>query len=68
AISMGNYWQGIVAEGYGYATMFYLDALFVIAALLLIPFLQNREDGTKDGTKDIEQTLVPVFEGVRTRE
>jgi PAT family beta-lactamase induction signal transducer AmpG len=43
AISMGNYWQGIVAERFDYAAVLYLDALFVLVPLCLIPFLRNRE-------------------------
>jgi predicted MFS family arabinose efflux permease len=43
---MGNLWQGVVAERMGYSTALYLDALFVIAALVVIPFLKNREDKT----------------------
>jgi PAT family beta-lactamase induction signal transducer AmpG len=43
AISIGNVWQGIVAENMGYATALYVDAMLVIAALALIPFLKNRE-------------------------
>ena len=44
AISMGNYWQGIVAERFDYAAVFYLDSLFVLIPLLIIPFLRNREE------------------------
>lgn len=43
AISYGNYWQGMVAERVDYSTALYLDALFIIFALALIPFLRNRE-------------------------
>lgn len=43
AISLGNYWQGIVAENLGYATVLYLDALIVILAILLVPLLRERE-------------------------
>ena len=43
AISFGNYWQGIVAERVDYAAVFYLDSLFAILAILVIPFLRNRE-------------------------
>ncbi|MBT8100487.1 MAG: MFS transporter [Gammaproteobacteria bacterium] len=45
AISFGNYWQGIIAERLGYSAALYLDALLIILALLLIPFLRNREPG-----------------------
>ena len=44
AISYTNYWQGIVAERFDYAMVLYFDALIVIAPLLVIPFLRNRED------------------------
>lgn len=55
AISMGNYWQGIVAERFDYAAVFYLDSLFVIISLLIIPFLRNREESaeTIDGDTDL---------------
>jgi len=43
-IAISNYWQGIVADSYGYATVLYLDAALVCAPLLCIPFLRNRED------------------------
>lgn len=46
AISYTNYWQGIVAERVDYAMVLYIDALIVIAPLLVIPFLRNREDPT----------------------
>jgi PAT family beta-lactamase induction signal transducer AmpG len=44
AISFANYWQGVVAERIDYATVFYLDALFAVLVLLIIPFLRGRED------------------------
>jgi PAT family beta-lactamase induction signal transducer AmpG len=44
AISIGNYWQGIVAENMGYSTALYIDAVIVVAALALIPYLKNREN------------------------
>ena len=43
AISFGNYWQGIIAERIDYSAALYLDALFVIFALTLVPFLRNRQ-------------------------
>jgi len=43
AISAGNYWQGIVAERFDYSTVFYLDSLFAVLAILIIPFLRDRE-------------------------
>jgi len=42
AISMGNYWQGMVAERMGYAVALYVDAALVVLALSVIPFLQDR--------------------------
>jgi predicted MFS family arabinose efflux permease len=42
AISFGNYWQGHVAERMGYAAVLYLDALFALLAILIIPFLRGR--------------------------
>ena len=44
AISIGNYWQGIVAESLGYAVVLYLDALFAVLVILVIPFLREREE------------------------
>jgi PAT family beta-lactamase induction signal transducer AmpG len=44
AISIGNYWQGIVADRMGYAAVLYLDALFAMLVILVIPFLRERED------------------------
>lgn len=43
AISVGNYWQGAVAERYDYSTALYIDAMIVVLALAVIPFLRNRE-------------------------
>ena len=44
AISMGNYWQGIVAERFDYAAVLFLDSLIVLIPLCLVPFLQSREE------------------------
>ncbi len=44
AISFANFWQGAVAERIDYATVFYLDALFAVLVLLIIPFLRGREE------------------------
>lgn len=44
AISTGNYWQGLVAESMGYSVVLYLDALFAVLVILVIPFLRDRED------------------------
>ena len=43
AISYGNYWQGMVAERMGYATVLYLDAAIVLLVIGIIPFLRERE-------------------------
>jgi MFS transporter, PAT family, beta-lactamase induction signal transducer AmpG len=44
AISIGNLWQGAVAERFDYATVFYIDAAIVILALSVLPFLKDREE------------------------
>jgi len=46
AISVANYWQGIVAERVDYAMVFYVDSLIVLIPLMIIPFLRNREEET----------------------
>jgi len=43
AISIGNYWQGIVAERIDYAAVFYFDALLGVLTVLVIPFLAGRD-------------------------
>jgi len=43
AISVGNLWQGSVAENFDYAMVFYLDSAFVVFALAILPFLKDRE-------------------------
>jgi len=43
AISIGNLWQGMVAERISYSTALYIDALLVLAPLAILPFLKNRE-------------------------
>lgn len=43
AISIGNDWQGVVAECMGYAVVLYLDALFAVLVILVIPLLRDRE-------------------------
>ena len=50
AISYGNYWQGQVAEAHGYVPMLYLDALFMLASLAVIPFLRDREPAALPAT------------------
>ena len=44
AISMGNFWQGTVAERFDYSMVLYIDATLVIFALCVIPFLKDREE------------------------
>ena len=44
AISLGNLWQGTVAEHFGYSMALYLDAVIIVAALSVMPFLKNREE------------------------
>jgi PAT family beta-lactamase induction signal transducer AmpG len=56
AISLTNYWQGVVAERIDYATVFYLDSLFAVLVLLIIPFLRARED------RSTEEAPVPPAE------
>ena len=43
AISLGNYWQGVVAERFDYSTALYIDAAIVIVALCVLPFLKDRQ-------------------------
>jgi PAT family beta-lactamase induction signal transducer AmpG len=43
AISMGNFWHGIVADRFDYSVVLYIDALVVLAPLAVLPFLRNRE-------------------------
>jgi PAT family beta-lactamase induction signal transducer AmpG len=44
AISMGNAWQGVVAERMGYAQVLYIDALIALLVIGVIPFLRSREE------------------------
>jgi predicted MFS family arabinose efflux permease len=44
AISIGNYWQGLVADSMGYAVVLYFDALFAMLVIAVIPFLREREE------------------------
>ena len=43
AISVGNYWQGVVAERFDYSTALYIDSAIVILALCVLPFLKDRQ-------------------------
>ena len=54
AISFGNLWQGAVAERMSYSAALYIDAFIVVIALIVIPFLKNREE------KDTPIALEPV--------
>ena len=47
AISMGNYWQGMVAERMGYAQVLYMDALIALLVIAVIPFLRARDEPTE---------------------
>ncbi len=55
AISVGNLWQGIVAERIGYSTALYIDAALILVPLAVLPFLKNRE--VKDDTAALEPAL-----------
>jgi PAT family beta-lactamase induction signal transducer AmpG len=59
AISFGNYWQGIVAEGMGYATALYLDAAIALLVIGLIPFLRGRDEAPA-GEQQPAGPAVPV--------
>jgi PAT family beta-lactamase induction signal transducer AmpG len=50
AISIGNYWQGSVAERFNYQTALCLDAALIILALCVIPFLKDRDETRKPGS------------------
>jgi MFS transporter, PAT family, beta-lactamase induction signal transducer AmpG len=54
AISFANYWQGIVAERMGYAAVLYLDALFAVLIIMVIPFLRSREEGQRERLRALE--------------
>jgi PAT family beta-lactamase induction signal transducer AmpG len=48
AVSIGNYWQGMVAERMGYAQALYLDAAIALLVIGLVPFLRGREEPSQD--------------------
>ena len=48
AVSIGNFWNGVVAESYGYSLVLYLDAAIVLLPLCLIPFLRARATASSD--------------------
>jgi len=58
AISIGNLWQGMVAERFSYSLALYLDAGIIVLALAVIPFLKNREK--KPRVIDTKMELVTV--------
>jgi PAT family beta-lactamase induction signal transducer AmpG len=55
AISIGNLWQGVVAERVGYSAALYIDAALILVPLAILPFLKNRE--VKDEARDLEPAL-----------
>ena len=59
AISMGNYWQGVVAERMDYAAVLYLDAAIVLFVLCVYPFLKDRQVDQPEKEPAREQS-VPV--------
>jgi len=59
AISMGNYWQGMVAERMDYAVVLTLDAAIVTLALCVLPFLKDREE-TPAVPLELSEQRVPV--------
>lgn len=63
AISIGNYWQGIIAESMGYAVVLYLDALFAMLVILVIPFLREREERSDAKLASEEPLLAPASGG-----
>jgi PAT family beta-lactamase induction signal transducer AmpG len=44
AISIANYWQGLVGERFDYETVLILDAALVIVPLAVLPFVKSREE------------------------
>jgi PAT family beta-lactamase induction signal transducer AmpG len=56
AISIANYWQGVVADRYDYAVVLYIDALLVLLPLAMIPFLRSREEELGVGETPAEET------------
>jgi len=61
AVSMGNYWQGMVAEHMGYAQALYIDAGIALLVICLIPFLRGREEPVEEEVPATKlATAVPV--------
>ena len=42
-VSITNYWQGTVAENFDYSVALYIDSALIIAAVVLLPFIKNRQ-------------------------
>jgi hypothetical protein len=49
--------RGLVAESMGYSVALYLDALFAVLVILVIPFLRDREDAPAMETVTAEPLL-----------
>ena len=45
-VSITNYWQGTVAENFDYSVALYIDSALIIAAVVLLPFIKNRQPAT----------------------
>jgi PAT family beta-lactamase induction signal transducer AmpG len=45
AISIANYWQGVVAERFDYSLALYLDAALILIPVLLLPFVRSGAAG-----------------------
>ena len=54
AISIGNLWQGMIAERYSYSMALYIDAGIIVLALAIIPFLKNREKKSRVINTELE--------------
>jgi len=59
AVSIGNYWQGMVAERMGYAQALYLDAAIALLVIGLVPFLRGREE-RPEARERVTAPAVPV--------
>ena len=55
SISIGNLWQGVVAERVGYSAALYIDAALILIPLVVLPFLKNRE--VNEDSPDLEPVL-----------
>jgi len=54
----------VVAERIDYATVFYLDALFAVLVILVIPFLRGREAHPAESRPPVASEL-PAVAGVQ---